>query len=256
VAESESFKQSVGRPAGFDRSAAPRIGITTYAVNSAGEIPLPEAYVGSIRRSGGIPLLIAPGETRLAALLDMLDGLVLAGGGDICPSRYGGRPHETIYSVNDQRDEFELQLVAELLERRLPTLAICRGLQVVNVALGGTLHPHLPDVVGQTVAHRAPPRLPIRHTIRLAADSRLAGIMQADGGVPVECMSWHHQAVDRPGQGCRAVATAPDGVVEAIEIADRPELIAVQWHPELTSHEAPIQQRLFDELVRLACRAS
>jgi putative glutamine amidotransferase len=236
-------------------AAAPRVGITTYAVNSVGEIPVPQQYVSSVRRAGGIPLLIAPGETQLAALLDTLDALVLAGGGDICPTRYGGRGHETVYSVSTERDESELRMVEELFERRLPMLAICRGLQVVNVALGGTLHPHLPDVVGETIAHRAPPRLPIPHSITVAADSRLSAIMGASQGNGIECMSWHHQAVDRPGHGCRAVANSVDGVVEAIEIAERPELIAVQWHPELTSHEDAAQQRLFDELVRLARRS-
>jgi putative glutamine amidotransferase len=229
--------------------SSPRIGITTYAVNSSGDIPLPHQYVSSVRRSGGIPLLIAPGETRMNALLDTLDGLVLAGGGDICPTRYGGPSHETIYMVDVERDESELRLLAAVLERRLPTLAVCRGLQLLNVALGGTLHVHLPDVVGQTVAHRAPPRQPIAHTVQLSPTSRLAAIM---GQVHVECVSWHHQAVDRPGQGCVPVATAADGVVEAVEIAERPELMAIQWHPELSSHEDSTQQRLFDELVRLA----
>jgi putative glutamine amidotransferase len=233
--------------------AAPRIGITTYAVNDRGDIPLPHQYVTSVRRAGGVPLLIAPGEPRLDALLDALDGLVLAGGGDICPTRYGGRHHETIYSVDPARDEFELQLIAELLERRMPMLAICRGLQMVNVALGGTLHPHLPDVVGESVAHRAPPRVPIAHSIDLLPESRLATLL-GDCGARIECMSWHHQAIDRPGRGCRAVATAADGVVEAIEIDERPEVVAVQWHPELTSHEDATQQRLFNELTRLARR--
>jgi putative glutamine amidotransferase len=232
--------------------APPRIGITTYAANSNGDIPLPHQYVSSIRRAGGIPLLIAPGEPHLDALLDTLDGCILAGGGDICPSRYGGRSHETIYMVDVERDESELRLAAELLTRRLPTLAICRGLQVLNVALGGTLHPHLPDVVGETVAHRAPPRLPTPHPVRLRSDSRLADILQA---TEVMCVSWHHQAVERPGRGCRPVAEAPDGVVEAVEIDERPELIAIQWHPELSSHADPVQQRLFDELIRLAGRA-
>lgn len=230
---------------------APRIGITTYAVNDHGEIPLPHQYVTSVRRAGGVPLLIAPGETHLDRLLDSLDAFVVAGGGDICPRRYGGRDHETIYSVDAERDEFELRLIAELHARRTPTLAICRGLQIVNVALGGTLHAHLPDVVGETVAHRAPPRRPIPHAVQLVPDSRLAAVLDAHD-LRLEAMSWHHQAVDRAGRSCRVVAVADDGVVEAIETDEWPELIAVQWHPELTSHEDAAQQRLFDELVRQA----
>lgn len=232
-------------------AAAPRIGITTYAVNDHGEIPIPHQYVTSVRRAGGLPLLIAPGETQLARLLGALDAFVIAGGGDICPSRYGGRTHETIYSVDAERDEFELRLIAELHARRMPTLAICRGLQMVNVAFGGTLHAHLPDVVGETVAHRAPPRRPIAHAVQLAPDSRLAAVFGARQD-RLEPMSWHHQAVDRIGRGCRVVAMADDGVVEAIETDEWPELVAVQWHPELTSHEDAAQQRLFDELVRQA----
>jgi putative glutamine amidotransferase len=230
---------------------APRIGITTYAANDQGDIPIPHQYVTSVRRAGGLPLLIAPGETHLAQLLDTLDAFVMAGGGDICPNRYGGHHHETIYAVDVERDEFELRLIAELHARRMPTLAICRGLQIINVAFGGTLHVHLPDVVGETVAHRAPPRRPIPHNVKLASDSRLAAILDAHDA-RLESMSWHHQAVDRVGRSCRVVATADDGVVEAIETDEWPELVAVQWHPELTSHEDAVQQRLFDELVRQA----
>lgn len=231
------------------KKSHPLIGITTYAVNAQGSIPLPHEYVDSVRRAGGIPVLIPPGEPKLTDTILRIDGLVLAGGGDICPSRYGGSGHETIYMIDVQRDESELRWVQMVLETRLPTLAICRGLQILNVALGGTLHPHLPDVVGEQVPHRLPPREPVPHSVELASDSRLAQIM---GGERIECVSWHHQAVDRPGHGCRIVAQAPDGVAEAIEVDDHPQLIAVQWHPELSSERDAAQQKLFDELVRLA----
>ena len=229
--------------------SSPLIGITTYAVNAQGSIPLPHEYVDSVRRAGGIPVLIPPGEPQLIDVMLRIDGLVLAGGGDVCPSRYGGCGHETIYMIDTQRDESELQLVQMVLETRLPTLAICRGLQVLNVALGGTLHPHLPDVVGDIVPHRLPPRETVPHAVTLQSGSRLAEIMGSDR---VECVSWHHQAVDRPGRGCRIVANAPDGVAEAIEVDDHPQLIAVQWHPELSSERDTQQQKLFDELVRWA----
>lgn len=227
----------------------PLIGITTYGANDQDQFMLPSGYVKSVRRAGGIPVLIAPGESRASELLTRLDGLVMAGGGDICPSRYGGTGHETIYSVDAHRDESELQLVHAALDRRLPLLCICRGMQLLNVALGGSLHPHVPDVYGETLLHRAPPRLPIPHDVELREDTRLATIM---GGRSVACVSWHHQSVDRPGQGCHVVAQAVDGVVEAIELENRPEVIAVQWHPELSAHENQQQQRLFDELVRMA----
>ncbi len=229
----------------------PLIGVTTYSINGQGEIPLPFQYVDSVRRAGGIPLLIPPGETQLESVLDTIDGLVLAGGGDICPSRYGGRGHETIYMVNPERDETELRLVDLLLARRLPTLAICRGLQILNVALGGTLHPHLPDVVGEQVTHRLPPREPTLHPIRLTPDSRLVATLETEH---LSGMSWHHQAIDQLGRGVRPVAHAEDGVVEAIELDDRPELVAVQWHPELTSHDDPAQQALFDQLIQRSHR--
>lgn len=227
----------------------PLIGITTYGANDQEQFTLPTGYVNSVRRAGGLPVLIAPGETHPAELLARLDGLVMAGGGDICPSRYGGTGHPTIYSVDAHRDESELQLVRAALDRRLPLLCICRGMQLLNVALGGTLHPHLPDVYGENLLHRAPPRVPVAHEIDLSEESRLAKIM---GGPTAACVSWHHQSVDRPGAGCQVVARAADGVVEAIEVENRPEVVAVQWHPELSAHENEKQQRLFDELVRMA----
>jgi putative glutamine amidotransferase len=225
----------------------PLIGITTYSVNAQGDVPLPFQYVHSVRRAGGLPVLIAPGEPHLNELLGRLDGLVLAGGGDICPTRYGGQMHPTIYMVNPERDASELELTAALLERRMPTLAICRGLQILNVALGGSLHPHLPDVVGEHVLHRLPPRLPTSHSVDVDADSELARQLAS---TRITSVSWHHQAVDRLGQGCRAVAHAPDGVIEAIEVQGHPEMVAVQWHPELSSATDVSQQQLFDNLVR------
>lgn len=224
----------------------PLIGITTYSVNAQGDVPLPHQYVDSVRRAGGIPVLVAPGEPQLRALLDRLDGLVLAGGGDICPTRYGGSPHPTIYMVNPQRDASELELTRMLLDRHTPTLAICRGLQILNVALGGSLHPHLPDVVGERVLHRLPPREPTPHEITVEADSPLAAKL---GATHVTTLSWHHQAIDRLGQGCRIAARAPDGVIEAIDVIGHPEMVAVQWHPELSSVNDVSQQRLFDDLV-------
>src|SRR5439155_21429241 len=129
---------------------------------------------------------------------------------------------------------------------RVPPLAICRGVQVVNVALGGTLHAHVPDVVGEVIAHRLPPREPVPHAISVDPSSELARIMDSTDVVP---MSWHHQAVDRPGEGLRAVAWAPDGTIEALECDGLPSLVAVQWHPELTADTDPSQAALFDALV-------
>ena len=116
-----------------------------------------------------MPVLIPPDQTDPEGLLDRIDGFLLAGGGDLHPSSYGEEEHETLYGMSRERDRTELELARCLLERRAPMLVICRGLQVVNVALGGTLHPHLPDVVGERVLHRAPPHEPISHPVRIEA---------------------------------------------------------------------------------------
>jgi putative glutamine amidotransferase len=212
---------------------------------------VPAAYVDAVRAAGGLPVLLPPGEARPAELLDAVAGLVLCGGGDIDPARFGGPGgHEAQYATCDERDAFELDLAAEALGRRTPTLAICRGMQILNVALGGALHVHLPDVVGDSVAHRVSRERYTYHAVRLAPDSNLAALL---GDEPVQVASWHHQAVDRPGAGLRPVAWAEDGTIEAVELAGRPEVRAVQWHPEL-QYEEPDgrQRRLFEDLVARA----
>lgn len=228
---------------------SPRIGITTYGRDEGNRFPLPGEYVDAVRRAGGVPLLIPPGESRLGDILSLLDGLVLAGGGDLNPALYGGTMHETIYMVDAERDRSELDLARAVLDSGLPTLAICRGLQVVNIALGGTLHEHLPDVVGESILHRAPPREPIEHDVTIDAQSRLAAIM---GETHVSTASWHHQAIREPAPSLTITAHAPDGTIEAFELPAHPWLIGVQWHPELTAARDAHQQRLFDTLIATA----
>lgn len=232
-------------------SPRPLIGLTTYPPNAGDRYELPRPYVDAVRRAGGEPLLVPPGLDDPAGLLERLDGLVLAGGGDIDPARYGAPPHETVYAVHPDRDASELALAALVVEQGTPTLAVCRGAQVLNVALGGTLHVHLPDVVDGTVVHRKALELqgmpgPTPHEVDVVAGSLLADVMQATRVTP---MSWHHQAVDRLGEGLRVVARAADGTVEALEHDSHPWLGVVQWHPELTAAGDPTQQRLFDALV-------
>lgn len=222
------------------------IGVTTYGRNAEDHFHLPAEYVDSVRRAGGSVALLPPGEDELDGWLARVDGVILAGGGDIDPSRYGGVGHETLYMVDAERDRTEFELVTRMLAAGLPTLAICRGAQVLNVVLGGTLHAHLPDVVGDAVAHRAPPREPTPHPVSVDAESKLAGVL---GECRFEAASWHHQAIDRVAPGLRVVARASDGTVEAVEMATHPWLVAVQWHPELTAGDDPVQQRLFDALV-------
>jgi putative glutamine amidotransferase len=224
----------------------PIIGITTYGRDDRGRYSLPVEYVTAVERAGAVPVLIPPLPDHAQRYLELVDGVVLAGGGDLDPAHYGGVHHETIYSIDAQRDALELALAKRIVERRQPTLAICRGMQVLNVALGGTLIEHLPAVVGEGVLHRAPPREPTRHAVNVKPGSRLADIA---GLVDFAPMSWHHQAIRQTAPGLEVVATAPDGTIEAVELKDHPWLIAVQWHPELTAAKDPAQQRLFDALV-------
>jgi putative glutamine amidotransferase len=224
------------------------IGISCYArVGSPPVFSLPCGYVDAVRAAGATPVILPPGETQPERLLDLVDGLILAGGGDIAPRSYGGKPHETVYEVSEERDEFEFALARAALARTdVPLLCICRGMQVLNVACGGTLHAHVPERFGEKVVHRLPRRLPTRHGVRIAANSRLAEIL---GVTDAHVCSWHHQAVDAVGSGLRAVAWAADDVIEGVEHATRPWCFGVQWHPEMQLTEPPAR-RLFGALVQ------
>ena len=225
----------------------PFIGITTYGQNEESQFPLPREYVDAVRSAAGIPLLLPPGETKVDELLAHIDGLILAGGGDLDPGHYNGVDHPEVYMVDNERDDGELLLARRAIDMGMPTFGICRGAQVINVVLGGSLHEHLPDVVGEDVIHRLPPRKPTEHAVTVETASRLGGILRETEFVSA---SWHHQAIDRVASCLTVVALAPDGTVEAVEHADHPWLIGVQWHPELTAATDPVQQRLFDEFVR------
>ncbi len=228
----------------------PRIGITTYP--RRGErlsFSMPSAYVDAVRVAGGLPFLLPPGEEAPAELLEHLDGLVFSGGGDLHPGLFDADHHPTVYGVSEERDAFELALMRAALERRTPLLAICRGLQVLNVALGGDLHLHLPEVTGNEVPHRRSGASAALHPVRLAEGSGLALLY---GRGELEVQSWHHQAVDRLGRGLRAVGWAADGTVEALEVPGESWLLAVQWHPELDAESRRPGHPLFGALTRLA----
>jgi putative glutamine amidotransferase len=202
--------------------------------------------VDAVRRAGGSPIALPPGDRDPAHYLDLIDGLILAGGGDIDPQSYGGANHESVYSVCAERDGFEVTLVHAALARpELPVLCICRGMQVLNVALGGDLHVHIPDAIDGAIAHRKPERDPLDHRATVEADSRIGAIL---GATDLLVKSWHHQAVREVGSSLRAVAWAEDGVIEALEHQSHPWCMAVQWHPELQPDD-PVQQRLFTALV-------
>jgi putative glutamine amidotransferase len=230
----------------------PFIGISSYARD--GEPPaftLPCGYVDGVRGAGATPLILPPGEAEPAALLARVDGLILAGGGDVSPTAYGAEPHETIYQVCAERDAFEFALARAALARPdLPVLCICRGMQVLNIVCGGTLHRHIPEQFGDAVNHRLPQRVATRHAVRVQPGSRLGTIL---GTTRFEACSWHHQALDRLGAGLRPVAWADDGVIEAVE-RDTPWCVGVQWHPEMQLEDRA-QQRLFAAFVESALAA-
>lgn len=231
---------------------APVIGISTNHVNEAGRVDLSMKYIESIRRAGGIPLLIAPGETRLDQLLEQLDGVILSGGGDVDPARYDAVRHEAVERANHARDELELTLARRTIEADKPMLCICRGVQVLNVALGGSLVQHIPDALETDMPHRydmvGADKEYQRHAVSVSAESRLAKIMTSD---TVNTASWHHQSLERVAEGLEVVAVAEDGIIEAVEMKGKP-VFGVQWHPEVTAAEDETQQNLFNEIVRLA----
>jgi putative glutamine amidotransferase len=230
----------------------PLIGVTTYhrEIEERPRFCLPSAYVDAVRAAGGMPVLLTPGEERPAELLESLEALVFSGGGDLDPAHFGGSDHPSCYFICEERDAFELELIRAALERETPVLAICRGSQVLNVALGGSLHSHLEEVVGDAILHRESQTLHTYHPVKLDPGSRLAELLGATE--LAEVASWHHQAVDRLGAGLRPVAWAPDGTVEALELIDAPQLLAVQWHPELQIERGSPHLKLFEAIVRMA----
>jgi putative glutamine amidotransferase len=229
----------------------PLIGITTYGRNAEDKFTLPAAYVEAVRRAGGIPLLIPPGEVHLDELLSTLDGLILSGGGDIDPAHYGSDGHPTIYMIDRERDSSELDLARRVVANGAPTLCICRGLQVLNVALGGTLIENLPDEVSGEITHRLEPSAPTAHTLTILPSTQLAEYLEPGAA---EVISWHHQAIREVAPGLQVAAQAADGTIEAVEAPDHPWLIATQWHPEMSAGRDPRQQQLFDEYIAAVVR--
>ncbi len=231
----------------------PLIGITTYPRNTAGRFDLPVEYVHAVRRAGGMPVLLPPGEESTGEVLARLDGLILAGGGDLDPALYDGAPHSMIERVDAERDATEIDYARRLVADGVPSLCICRGAQVLNVALGGSLVEHLPEEVGSAIPHRLPAsEEPPRHEVEVEAGSHLAEVMGTLRPAPE---SRHHQAPRAVAETLRPVAWAADGTIEALEPLEpgrHPWLLAVQWHPEATAEEDASQQRLFDALVEAA----
>jgi putative glutamine amidotransferase len=232
----------------------PVIGITLGDGDAPGLHAMREDYVRSVEQATAVPVVLPPVDPAHAPLvLDRIDGVVLSGGADVDPAFYGEAPHPKLRRVNRRRDEFELALMREALQRDRPILAICRGLQVLNVASGGTLLQDIPSELAVAMSHDGAGRRTIRcHDVALVAGTRLRSLLGQD---TVSVNSFHHQAIDRLGAGLRVSARCPgDGVIEGVEIPDCRFAVAVQWHPESFWRERDSFQVLFDAHAE-ACRA-
>ena len=231
----------------------PVIGLTTYleqARQGVWDVKaafLPQQYFDAVTASGGIAVLLPPqpaSADAAAAVLDGLDGLILTGGLDVQPELYGAERHPLTDPARPDRDAWELALFEGAQERRMPVLAICRGLQLVNVARGGTLHQHLPDALG-TERYRIGGGVFASNTVEVEGGTALAGML---GAGEFDVHSYHHQGIDRLGDGLVPTARTDDGLVQAVESAGDGYLVGVQWHPEENSAD----RRLFAGLVAQA----
>ncbi|MCP5025579.1 MAG: gamma-glutamyl-gamma-aminobutyrate hydrolase family protein [Actinomycetia bacterium] len=201
------------------------------------------AYVESVDQAGGLAVVVPLVDPdRIGGYLDLLDGIVVSGGIDIDPDSYGAARRPACQESQPERDEFERQLWLAIIDQDLPTLGICRGLQSLNVACGGTLHQDLPD----HGVHPQPESA--THVVAVEPGSQLAGLVGAES---FATNSWHHQGVDRLGSGLRVTGRTPDGVVEAIEVDTAPAVFSVQWHPEL-ANDRPAHLQFFTNLVERA----
>ncbi|NKQ54155.1 gamma-glutamyl-gamma-aminobutyrate hydrolase family protein [Amycolatopsis sp. K13G38] len=225
----------------------PVIGISTYVeparwgVWDTSAALLPRSYVDCVVKAGGVPVLL-PSVGRDTSALSAVDGLVIAGGADVDPARYGQQAHETTVS-RPERDGFEFALIRDALDRGLAVLGVCRGMQVLNVALGGTLTQHLPEAAGHT-GHQPAPAVYGHNRITLAEGSRAARIL----GTEAKGQCYHHQSVGEPAPGLKAVGWAADGTIEAVEMPGEAFVLGVQWHPEQDDTDV----RLFAALVEVA----
>jgi anthranilate synthase component 2/putative glutamine amidotransferase len=230
--------------------ARPLIGISSYLDEASWGVwnqpaaLIPQSYVSAVTRAGGIAVLLPPQEDGAREAIAAVGGLVLSGGPDLNPGRYGADPHPLTGTPNDARDAWELALLAEALARDVPVLGVCRGMQLLNVARGGALLQHLPDGLGDT-GHQPAPATYGSREVRVRGDSRLAAIL-GSATVPVRC--YHHQAIAELGRDLLPVAWCADETIEAIEVAGRRFAFGVQWHPE-ADPSSPSDRRLFEALV-------
>lgn len=237
------------------KTKKPVIGILSYG---RGEVAVenflydeyyasPSQYVDAVRRAGGLAVLLPQGEPDLSGWIDLVDGFVFTGGTDIDPALYGGDcSHANVLPPSAERDVSEMDLIERVLENgKIPTLFICRGMQLLNVFRGGDLHEHIPDVQ-ETDIHRGADGGWTVQPVDVDRTSKLFDVMGTD---QVKTYSGHHQGVKVVADDLVVSAVAPDGIVEGLELADHPFCLAVQWHPEVSAATDESQQRLFDGLV-------
>ncbi len=216
---------------------------------------LTRKYAEGVLQAGGVPLIVPHNldEASLRAVLDRIDGVLLSGGGDIDPAVFSEDAHPATGEIESDRDRVELTLTRWVVDSDMPLLAICRGIQVLNVALGGSLVQDIPSQVPDALQHsfdrKTTPRNYLAHPVKIEPGSQLAHIMQLE---VAQTNSWHHQAIKQVASRLQVTAVAPDGVIEAVEVPGQRLAIGVQWHPEWLFEEKPEHRRLFEELVRVS----
>jgi putative glutamine amidotransferase len=241
-------------------SARPLIGITAFETQHLRPPHAPlyatgQRYVRAIEEAGGLPVILSPGLSNdtLRATFERLDGLLMSGGGDIDPVIYGEEAHAKIWGLDMKRDRAELAMAKWAADTEKPLLCICRGIQVLNVALGGSLVQDIASMVPNALTHmfdeEVTPRDTIAHSVRVEANSLLNKLLQADEAA---VNSWHHQSIKRVADDLKVVALSPDGIVEAVELPEHRFVLGVQWHPEWLYDRQPEMKRLFTGLVEAA----
>jgi putative glutamine amidotransferase len=236
-------------------SRDPLVGVTTSI--TVGQTPerayVNSAYLHAVQQAGGVPVLLPPqlSKASLERLVRGLDALLLTGGGDVDPATFGEEPHPTLYEVAPARDALETQVTLIALERKTPLLAICRGIQVLNVALGGSLHQDVATEPGTQIQHsQKEAREQTTHKVTVTPRSRLGRVLGAED---LEVNSFHHQVIKSLGRGLVPVAWAPDQLVEGVELDDDSQFVlGVQWHPEHLVGNSEPARRLFSALVTAA----
>lgn len=240
----------------------PVIGITpsgtrdTFPHGTFDRYALATTYLNAVQAAGGIPIILPPQPGPVDAVLSRIDGLLLSGGADIDPARYGDAiVHPETYGIDPLRDEFELTLVHEALDRDLPVLCICRGIQLLNVALGGTLYQHVPDQFSSELSHRQQalgiPSSEPSHTVRAEPGSMLEAIY---GSSIIHANSFHHQAIKGLASPLRIEGRTGDGLIEAVSLPGQLFVFGVQWHPEMMFHCHAEHLRPFEHFVTAATR--